>query len=371
MKKLLLMLFFLIKSQTALGVLYDYYKQNSPIVLYTTDNNAKKTIENMLQAFGLQHEQIDTEEQLRDDHLYLIVGDIKKCVLQTLPKYYIVYQTENLSLISDNDLRILHNAAGVWDAHWSNINYYKNQIAHWYYLPNDKYEFIDPVLLSCFLPLNALQSYKELLALSNNRDTDFSSHIPPLFCHCILNNPDVIVESGIRWGDGSTIAFAKAMQLLKNTHLIGLDIEDCSRHYIHIQNSHFLLMNDVQFPSYFKTMHLPKKLIDMVFIDTSHQYEHTLQEIKAFNTVLAQQGLFIFHDSNVAIPDPVRINGTVCPSGMGNPKGVTDGLKKHFGVRFDEGKYINTYVTAADGCRWHLVNYPYCYGLAYVKKVKR
>jgi cephalosporin hydroxylase len=129
-------------------------------------------------------------------------------------------------------------------------------------------------------------------------------------------------------------------------------------------------MNDVIFPAYFKTLNFNKKSVDFVFIDTSHEYEHTLQEITAFSSILSDTGILSFHDSNVAIAHPVRINGTTCPSGLNNPKGVTDGLKTYFNIAFDESKYCNIMVEK-DGYLWNLINYPYCYGLAVVKRIKR
>lgn len=369
MKKLIGSLVLLLVCFNASAV-YEFYDQPNDLLVYATDEQSRDIIQNILTKFNLQYQIVDSLDTLDEDKLYILAGAIQDLNSSALPKYYIVYQTTNVPIMVGDYLNILHRAVAIWDASWSNIHKYQGSVNHWYYLPNADYEFLDPVLLSCLLPLNALPTYKDLLAHSNVKNTDFSSHLAPLFCHCLLQNPDIFIESGIRWGDGSTIALAKISQLLQNSILIGLDIDNCAQHYAHIPNARFFQGDDVAFPAYFKKLNFAKDKVDFVFIDTSHQYEHTLQEIDAFTSILADNGTISFHDSNVAVEYPVRINGTACGSGLGNPKGVTDGLKTYFNIEFDESKYLNINVEK-DGYLWNIVNYPYCYGLAVTKRIKR
>lgn len=361
-------LFFLVVSFYAHG-LYEFYNQPHDLCVYATDRQSQDLIENILTKVNFDYHIIDNLENFDNQKLYILSGDIQNLNHAVLPQYYIVYQTKNMSPMVGDYLNTLQKAVAVWDISWSNINRYQGSVNHWYYLPDLNYEFLDPVLLPCLLPLTALPAYKELLQHSNIRNTDFSSHLPVLFCHCFLQKPDIFIESGIRWGDGSTIALAKISTLL-NAQLIGLDIDNCGQHYAHIPHARFFQGDDVAFATYFKTLNFSKDTVDFVFIDTSHQYEHTLQEIDAFSSILADNGTISFHDSNVAVEFPVRINGTACGSGLGNPKGVTDGLKTYFDVAFDEGKYLNINVEK-DGYLWNLVNYPYCYGLAVAKRVRK
>ncbi len=370
MKKRLFVLPLLLGCMSSVYGMYEFYTQQAPIVVYATDTQAKSTIDMILKSFSLNYAMVDTLNTFDDTVLYILAGNVDKLDISVLPKHYIVYQMYNVGALQGPYMRTLQQASVIWDAHWSNINNYKNRINHWYYLPNAQYEFVDPVVLASFLPVRALSTYRDLLAHSNVHNTDFSSHLPVLFCHCFFHNPGIFIESGIRWGDGSTIALGKITQLLNDAHLVGLDIDNCARHYAHLRNAHFLQMNDVQFPAYFPSMGFKNDKVDFVFIDTSHQYEHTLKEIAAFSSILADNGAITFHDSNVAIHHPVRINGTACYSGLGNPKGVTDGLKTYFNLQFDEGRYLNTYVEK-DGYLWNLVNYPYCYGFAVAKRIRK
>lgn len=365
----LLPLLLLIISFHTYGI-YEFFGQQADLLVYATDKQSQDLIESILTKVNYNYHLIDRLDNFDDDKLYILSGDIQNLHISVFPQHYIVYQTTNVPTMVGDYLNILGRAVAVWDVSWSNIHRYKGSVNHWYYLPNSDYEFLDPVLLSCLLPLNALPTYKELLAHSNVKNTDFSSHLPVLFCHCFLQNPMIFVESGIRWGDGSTIALGKITHLLKNSCLIGLDIDNCARHYAHIPRAYFYQMDDVAFPAYFKTLPFAKDRVDFVFIDTSHQYEHTLQEIDAFATILTDTGTIAFHDSNVAVEHPVRLNGTACGSGLGNPKGVTDGLKTYFNIEFDEGRYLNIDVEK-DGYLWNIVNYPYCYGFAVAKRIKR
>lgn len=354
-----------------ISAVYEFYNQPNDLCVYATDDQASAVIQNILKKFNLKYQMIDSLDAIDNERLYILAGAIHELNADALPQYYIVYQTTDVPKTVGNYLNFLQGAVVVWDSHWSNIHNYEGLVNHWYYLPNADYEFLDPILLVCLLPSSALSTYKELLGHSNVRNTDFSSHLPVLFCHCLLQNPAIFVESGIRWGDGSTIALGKISQLLQGSILIGLDIDNsCAHYYVRIPNARFLLMDDVQFPAYFKTMNLEQDKIDFVFIDTSHQYEHTLKEINGFCSILSDSGTMAFHDSNVSVAHPIRINGTLCPSGLADPKGVTDGLKTYFNIAFDEGKYLNINVEK-DGYIWNIINYPYCYGMAIVKRVQK
>lgn len=351
----------------SLNSFYEYYQQQSRIFIHTNDLSAQNHLTNMLDKFNIRYECTDIIHPEDNQNLYIIAGDISSYTINTMPQHYIIYQTKALHNISSGHIiQLLSKAHVIWDAQWSNINQYRHRTPHWYYLPDEQYEFLDPVLLSCFLPLRALSTYKELLQHSNTHNTDFSSHIPVLFCHCFMKNPNICIESGIRWGDGSTIALSKITQLL-DTQLIGLDIDNCSKHYAHIKNAQFIRIDDLQFPTYFRSNY-KQNSVDFVFIDTSHEYEHTLNEIAAFNSILSDNGVLAFHDSNLAATNPVRLNGTTCMAN--NSKGVTDGLKTYFNFSFDENRYLNTYIEK-DGYIWNLVNYPYCYGFALAKRIRK
>lgn len=368
MKKLFWLVFLL-----NFGVANALYHQQGKIFVYTENLDIRNTVKVILEKFNLSYE-IVTQLNKNEESLYIINGNLNNFKKYQLPKHYILYQSEVINHgISNENLNLLNNAIAVWDNSWNNINKYKSSIKNFYYVPNENYVFLDPIILPCFLPIKALSTYKKMLEYSNTMLTDISDHIPTLFCHCFLHNPSIIIESGVGSGLGSTVPI-HAVATLLNAHMVGIDISDCSNVYSKFNNAYFLKINDLEFPDYFKKMNLKKETIDFIFIDTSHQYIHTLREIEVFVSMLSENGILAFHDSNVTPLDNnsayERINNTSSYVGMGNPRGVTQAIKEYFNLSFDEFSYFNDFVKK-DNYRWEIIHYPYCNGLTLLKRLDR
>ena len=288
-----------------------------------------------------------------------------------MPKYYIIYQTLNLSnnQLTSDYLNILSRSIAVWDFNQDNINRYSSTIRNYHYFPQD-YKYADPVVLPCTLSTSMLEAYKKLLIYSNQYDTDISSHLPTLFCYTVSQDPQVIVEAGVRGGE-STRPFEMALKFL-NATLIGIDIEQSfGSAYSSIKNGVFVAMNDLDFAKYYKNSEFKDKKVDIVFIDTSHLYKHTLAEIKLFVPLLSDDGFISFHDSNVTPINGkgyIRLNGTM-GGADGNTRGVTQAIKEYFSLEFDEHAYFNS-IFNRGGVKWHIIHYPFCNGLTIIKKIK-
>ncbi|MFZ5953842.1 MAG: CmcI family methyltransferase [Candidatus Dependentiae bacterium] len=340
-------------------------KCNSKVFIHGYHDNYTQPLLNILKKFNINYEQTSMFDN--NDALYIIF-DAHQLNKKDFPQHYIIYQTLDLSgayLTSDYNEK-LSNAIAVWDYNSSNINHYRH-LYNYYYFPAN-YEYADPVILPCFLPTRALDSYKQMLIYSNQKDTDISSHIPALFTYTLLLNPNLIVEAGVRGGQ-STKPFYQALQLCSAT-MIGLDIEPSyAAAYNALKNTLFIHMDDLNFVNYYQNSDYKNTPIDLIFIDTSHLYEHTLAEIKMFVPLLNTQGIIAFHDSNVTpLPNHsfMRINGTT-DSAPGNTRGVTQALKEYFALEFNEHYYVNT-TFIKDGNTWHMVHYPFCNGLTFLQK---
>lgn len=364
----LLFLTFLAFANT--GCFVTPLKQDSKVYLYTNNSQHSSAIKDILHKNNITFEAVDSitpDEQ----NLYVIL-DVYNIEQNKLPRNYIVYQSLDLNQneLTHDYLTKLINSIAVWDYSQANINKYRSYVHHHNYLP-ENHEFADPVVLPCFLPTKTLDTYKDLLIYSNTFDTDISSHLPTIFFYTLMQNPQIIVESGVRGGQ-STKAFRKALQFL-NAKLIGLDIDPiCASSYSNIENATFITLDDLQFTKFYTRSVYRESPIDVVFIDTSHQYEHTLQEINIFAPLLNKDGLIIFHDSNVTPLNNntgyVRLNGT---SGYaeGNTQGVVKAIKEYLSLEFDKDQYLNTTCTKND-TSWHIIHYPFCNGLTILKKVK-
>lgn len=82
---------------------------------------------------------------------------------------------------------------------------------------------------------------------------------------------------------------------------------------------------------------------DIVFIDTSHLYEHTVQELHIYRHLVRPGGLLVLHD-------------TMLPTPEGAP------LRPLYPVRVAVEEFVRE-----TGFDWH--NYPDCWGLAVIKVV--
>lgn len=82
---------------------------------------------------------------------------------------------------------------------------------------------------------------------------------------------------------------------------------------------------------------------DIVFIDTSHLYEHTVRELNMYRWLVRPGGVLVLHDTMLERPD-------------GAPPLP----------RFPVRKAVEEFV-AENGLEWH--NYPDCWGLAVIKVV--
>lgn len=351
-----------------IGCTYLGFYNNQPICMVSHDDNLKRTFD----RFGLRYQDVDSIKN--DDCLY-ILSDVNSLDASNLPRYYIVNQTSDLSKgsLTDDYLNKLSKAVAVWDCNLQNIALYKNQVHNYYYFPQD-YEYADPVILPCFLPTEALDTYKEILVHSNKKNHDISSHLPVIFVHSYLQNPRLMFEVGVSSGQ-STYSFYRVSRL-RNARLIGVDlVGQWAASYAQYNDSRlkFVGMSDLDFPKYYKAQkEFKNEQADLIFIDTSHMYDHTVAEIKAFLPMLSEEGMLLFHDTNMS-PLPgygwACINGDICYKGHDNKKGVIRAIRDCFSIPLDETKYVNTEFVH-NNVTWKLIHYPFCNGLTLMKKVR-
>jgi predicted O-methyltransferase YrrM len=359
------------------------YIQHNKVYVYTKNSPYFPAVKNAFERFHVDFEVVSTLSQ-DDDALYIIF-DAYGIKQEELPKHYIIYQTYDLNntvrayymkQLEYAYTKVLKGAVAVWDYSRDNIASYSNVVGHYYHLPQD-YEYVDPVILPCFLPTNALATYKELLAYSNQVDTEISSLIPMLFFHSFNTQPTRMLETGVCFGF-STQAFIKTSDFF-NTYLIGIDFDpNITDSYNCVKNGVLCRMDDLKFKDYYHEHYNDNELFDVIFIDTSHEYQHTLDELRDFLPLLAPHGILMFHDANVTplIVDGKeawwRINNTIqkMHGNTPNPRGVAPAIREFFSIPFDETKYINTEFVF-NNANWHMIHYPFCNGLTVLRRVEQ
>ena len=182
---------------------------------------------------------------------------------------------------------------------------------------------------------SSLKEFEEVRQYATHR-SDINEHLPLLFAETVRMRPRLIVELGVRSGV-STFAFSRAAKYT-NATLLSIDIEDCV-HASDYPDWHFIHEDDIQFAKRFPnwcTENSIEPIIDVLFIDTSHYYQHTVQEIERWFPFLAAHAIVFFHDTNIKEISRRR-DGSV-GRGWSNDRGVIRAIEKYFDKKFDETK---------------------------------
>lgn len=200
-----------------------------------------------------------------------------------------------------------------------------------------------------------LQVVEEMMA----KDTDISSHLTTLYKRVLQQQPKLIVELGVRGGESSKV-FALINEEI-GSRSIGVDLDKCD--YSFVPNGHFIQADDIKFAKKFSAL---KQEIDVLFIDTSHLYEHTRQEISSWFPFLSDHALVIFHDTNLK-SEYTRHNGTK-GTAWDNERGVIRAVEEYFGSwKFDETTSFKLELWK-DHIKWIMTHDPICNGLLILDK---
>lgn len=168
-----------------------------------------------------------------------------------------------------------------------------------------------------------------------SRGTDISDHLLTLFTEALGAEPILIVELGVRGGESTFVL--ERVAALTNAVMVSVDIEPFDGRSPYPRWT-FVQSDDIAFADAFPEWCAQQGVeprVDVLFIDTSHLYEHTLQEIRAWLPLLSDRGCVFFHDTNIARIYR-RSDGTMGSGGWSERRGVISALESHFGCRFNE-----------------------------------
>lgn len=195
--------------------------------------------------------------------------------------------------------------------------------------------------------------------------SDISDHLGSIFFFALDAKPKLMVELGTRGGESTRVLLAVA-SITKST-LLSIDIDDCSQLDLPFREHwHFVKADDVEFgKAGFGEWCLSRSIepkIDVLFLDTSHEYEHTKDEIEIWSTYLSNKGIILFHDTNMKTGTYGRMDGSV-DFGWNNERGVMRAIEQFVGCQYDEDSFF------CDIRRGYLIkHYPNCNGLTLLKR---
>ncbi|QLH77290.1 class I SAM-dependent methyltransferase [Halosimplex rubrum] len=194
------------------------------------------------------------------------------------------------------------------------------------------------------------------------RNTDTSDHLERLFVEALAADPDTVVELGVRGGE-STFVFERVARLT-GADLVSVDVEGTT-YDTDYERWEFVRSDDVAFAEAFEEWCAGREVdpaVDVLFVDTSHEFEHTVAEIDAWFPHLADDAVVLFHDTNMRRVYR-REDGTVGLSRRAD-RGVIRALEEHFECSLDE---TESFATVRDG--FVLEQRPSCSGLAVLKRL--
>uniref|UniRef100_A0A7C3UXG9 Class I SAM-dependent methyltransferase n=1 Tax=Desulfobacca acetoxidans TaxID=60893 RepID=A0A7C3UXG9_9BACT len=205
------------------------------------------------------------------------------------------------------------------------------------------------------------KQFQEIMARSTGL-TDLSDHLAILFKESLSSKPELIVELGVGQGE-SLFVFERVAQICQSK-IISVDIVDCNSVGSY-DNWFFVQDNDTLFARKFDEWCKERSIIpdiDILFVDTSHCYEHTCEEIRLWFPYLSKRAKVFFHDTNLKRLY-FRKNYTV-GLGWNNNRGVIRALEDYFQTSFNEKK---DFITILQG--WIITHYSHCNGLTILERM--
>jgi len=193
-------------------------------------------------------------------------------------------------------------------------------------------------------------------------ETDISDHLETLFVESLNVQPKLILELGVRDGD-STFVLERVAKLW-GSEFVSVDIEDCSKASTY-RRWLFVQKDDIEFSKEFESWCKDRNIypkIDVLFVDTSHLFEHTVKEIDSWFPFLSDRAKVFFHDTNLK-DNYFRKDGSIM-LGWDNKRGVIKALEKYFNKPFDEETNFVAFING-----WLIKHYSCCTGFTILEKI--
>lgn len=165
--------------------------------------------------------------------------------------------------------------------------------------------------------------------------SDIHEHLPTLVDLVVEHDCQHVIELGTCTGN-STVAFLYALEQTGGS-LVSVDLETAPEIGEHPHWT--FLQGDDTDPQVFAQL----DVADLIFIDTSHGYRHTLQELYLYSHLVRRPGLMVLHDTELEHP-------------IGEP------LKPSYPVK----RAVEEFCASE---QYEFTNNPACFGLAVIKVV--
>ena len=172
-----------------------------------------------------------------------------------------------------------------------------------------------------------------------NPKSDISEHLNFLYFYLHTAKPINILELGTRGGESTRVIekYCREMNIVGKS----FDLEAAPAWLKNSKNWKHFIGDDIDLGhNLTSAQRWPDgsefKQLDFIFLDTSHEYSHTKEELATYLPLLKSGlGAIAFHDTNVTSSLTFRLDGSV-GYGWDNKRGVARAIEEYFGFNFDE-----------------------------------
>lgn len=197
--------------------------------------------------------------------------------------------------------------------------------------------------------------------------SDISDHLPTLFAETVAARPRLVVELGTRGGESTRSLIAAAQHV--GARMLSIDINPCdlsnlppdARALVTFIQSDDVAFGRDRFRPWAESQGLAPE-IDVLFLDTSHVYDHTRDELAVWLPLLARNGVAMFHDT--AMSEAYLRNDLSIGLGWNNDRGVIRAIEEYLGTTLDERQAFAGVIGG-----WLVRHDPRCSGFTILRQV--
>lgn len=199
-----------------------------------------------------------------------------------------------------------------------------------------------------------------------NSDTDISDHLNTIYAVAMAKKPKVILELGTRGGESTRVLSHVAEKF--NCRGYSVDLSEAPDWLNKRSDWKHVVFDDTKFPQEISKNWPDGSTfagVDLLFLDTSHFYEHTLKELHLYWDLINPDGVLILHDTNCTQKVTRRLSGRA-NRGWDNSRGVIRAVEEFFECKIDESTLMSLELLGKQAKG--LTHYPWNNGITVVFK---
>lgn len=187
-------------------------------------------------------------------------------------------------------------------------------------------------------------------------NSDISEHLSILYFYLAVAQPANILELGTRGGESTKVLEKYCQDMNIIGHSFDLDSApdwlSNSKHWKHFIGDDISMGRSLTVEEKWPDNSNFHKL-DFIFLDTSHEYSHTLAELKMYIPLLNREtGAIALHDTNLTQAPTRRLDGRI-NHGYDNKRGVTRALEDYFNFSFNESSLMSQPIPGSNFLLYH------------------